>query len=248
MAEYPGFDVLVARLAGHRGLGVRALAGRAGVSQLELRQVFDGVPPSPALLRRLAPALGLRSPDLFVIAGANVPREWAPLDELAGGEVPGLAMRMRRLPPGPRGELLAFARALPQQGRTRPLREPRAYERYEPGFGAMLLRMLAHRNLTWAGGAEALYAVSGPCLSAAALGGIGHGSMELTPDLLTAFAHVLGLDPTHLAALTDTPLPDGTPPPDRSLTDVAELIWESRRLTSTQVTELRSRLDDLPTG
>jgi transcriptional regulator with XRE-family HTH domain len=218
------------------------------VSQLELRQVFDGVPPSPALLRRLAPALGLRVPDLFVIAGVKVPREWAPLDELAGGGVPGLAMRMRQLAPGPRGELLAFARALPQQERTRPLREPREYERYEPGFGAMLLRMLAHRNLTWAGGAKALYVVSGPCLSAATLGGIGHGRMELTPDLLTAFAHVLGFAPAHLATLTDTPLPDGTPPPDRALTDVARLIWESRRLSSPQVTQLRSRLDDLPAG
>ena len=249
MAEYhPGFGVLLGRLSGPRGLDVGALADRAGVPEPELRAVVEGAVPSPALLHRLAPALGLRAPDLFVIAGLEPPRESAPVDDLAGGSVPWIAMRARELSPERRGELLAFVRALPREQRTRPVRTPRPYERYEPGFGGMLLRMLAHRNLYWLGGAQALFAVSGPQLSAATVGQVGRGRKELTPELLVAFAHVLGIAPDRLADLTGVDLLDGPPPPHPALADAAELIWEARQLTSDQVSLVRGRLDALLEG
>ncbi len=250
MAEHPGFGVLLDRLVARRGLGIRALAEEAAVPEAELRPVFDGAAPSPALLHRLAPVLALRVPDLFVIAGLEPPPECAPLDALAGGRVPWIAMRSRELSPERRSELLAFARALPQETRTRPettqgRRTPPEYERYAPGFGAMLVRMLAHRNLTWAGAAKALYAVSGPYLSAATVGQVGRGRKELTPELLVAFGNALGVAAADLAALTGIDLPDGPPPHDPAVADAAELIWEARRLRCDQVAEVRARLEAL---
>ncbi|WP_217236210.1 hypothetical protein [Streptomyces sp. AC555_RSS877] len=248
MAEHPGFGVLLARLAARRGLGIRALAEEAAVSEAELRPVFDGAAPSPALLHRLAPVLAQRVPDLFVLAGLEPPPEWAPLDPMAGGRVPWIAMRSRELSPERRGELLAFARALPQETRTRPERTQGRRtppERYAPDFGAMLVRMLAHRNLTWAGAAKALYAVSGTYLSAATVGQVGRGRKELTPELLVAFANALGVAAADLAALTGIDLPDGPPPHDPAVADAAELIWEARRLRCDQVAEVRARLEAL---
>lgn len=248
MTEFPGFGVLLTRLSSQLGLDLDALAARTGTPEPELRKVFRGATPTPVLLHRLAPALNLRVPDLYVIAGLNVPEELAPLDELAGGSVPWMAMRSRQLSPSQRGQLLAFTRALPQEKRTRPVRPPRGYERYDPSYGAMLLLMLANRNLTWTSGAKALHAVSGPYLSGATVGQLARNRKPLTPDLLIPFANVLGMPADHLAALTDIALPFAPPPHDPELTDAAELIWEARRLSAGQVSQVGARLEALLEG
>ncbi|MCD7439768.1 hypothetical protein K4B79_16230 [Streptomyces lincolnensis] len=234
MTEHPGFGALLARSSRHRGLDAGGLAGLAGVPEPDLREVLDGAAPDPALLHRLAPALNLRTPDVFALAGVDVPEELAPLDSTAGSGVPRLVMKARRLSPGRRAALLAFVRGLPQEERTRPVPSPRPYERYEPSFGAVLVRMLANRNLTWSGGARALYSMSGLYLSAATVGQMGHGRLPITPDFLVASAHTLGIPAGHLAALADLPLP-GESAPGPMLIDAAELIWETRRLSFAQV-------------
>ena len=246
MTELPGFGVLLSRLSERRGWELGDLAGRAGVPEAGLRALSGGAVPGPALLGRLAPALGLRVPDLYVIAGMEVPQELAPLDDSAGYGASLLAVRSRQLSPERRGELLGCVRALPQEERTRPVPAPRPYERYGPGFGALLLGMFANRNLTRTSGVRALYAVSGPVLSAATLGMVGHGRKELTPGLLTDFAHLLGVDAGDLAVLSGIGLPDGRPPHDPAIDDVAALLWEARRLSSAQVAMLRATLDASP--
>lgn len=51
-----------------------ALANAAGVPSRELATAAkEGTAPSPDLIRKLAPALGFHTADLFVIAGLPVP-------------------------------------------------------------------------------------------------------------------------------------------------------------------------------
>jgi hypothetical protein len=75
MDESPASDVLIRRLLDHRGLDAPVLAGMSGPG---LRAARGGSEPAIALLGRLAPALGMRLPDLLVITGLPVPEELAP--------------------------------------------------------------------------------------------------------------------------------------------------------------------------
>lgn len=113
-----------------------------------------------SLLRWLATALGMHVPDLYLIAGMEVPPDLAPLDAKAGPWAARLVWKAGELPERYQGELLDFARSLPQQGRAEPFPPPRKYEQYPPGFGGMLARMLATRNLDWMSSVRVLYAVS----------------------------------------------------------------------------------------
>ncbi|MFF1798576.1 hypothetical protein ACFVXQ_30915 [Kitasatospora sp. NPDC058263] len=73
MSELPGFAALLARLLDHRGPEPAESARRAGVTDAELAAVLDGAAPDPALLRRLAPALGLDT--AFEIEIGTQPRQ-----------------------------------------------------------------------------------------------------------------------------------------------------------------------------
>ena len=235
MTGFPGFDVLLARLASHQQPDIADLSRTAGIPEPELRAVLAGTVPSPSLLRRLAPALHLHAADLCVIAGVAVPDELAPLDVRAGGRVPYLVENAMSLPPEHRHRLRRLVRSLPQEKRTQPVHTPRAYEEYERGFGGVLVRMLSNRNLGWVGTARTFLYLTGRYWSASTYGMVGHGRKELTPDLLVDFATVLGIPADTLSVLTGIDLPDGIPPRNPAVVDVAELMWEVRRLTVDQV-------------
>ncbi|MFE9429021.1 hypothetical protein ACFYNO_39435 [Kitasatospora sp. NPDC006697] len=85
--------------------------------------------------------------------------------------------------------------------------------------------------------AKALHAVTGGriYLSASTIGGIGRGTVEVTPELVAGFAGLLGNPAADLAALGRVCLPDDLPPLHSGATDVAAVIWEARRLTTTQL-------------
>ncbi|MFV2176728.1 hypothetical protein ACFHW2_21340 [Actinomadura sp. LOL_016] len=240
MAEYPGFGVLVARLSGHRDLDVDALARLAGVEESELQAVYDGAAPSPAQVRALAPALGFHVADMFVIADMGVPDELAPLDAGARTRVSQLVGLAVRLSPDRRRRLFQLVAALPQEDRTQPVPPPRAHEQYQPGLGALFLRMLGNRNLGWLGAAKTLaHLTNGHVyLAASMIGMVGHGRKELTPDLVTGFAIVLGIPADDLAAMTGIELGGVTMPHNPAAADVAELIWNVRRLKADQVRQL----------
>jgi transcriptional regulator with XRE-family HTH domain len=110
-----GFGVLLARLSERRHLDAASLAQRAGVAESELLRVLAGAVPSPALLRRLAPALRLHTADLFVIAGAALPEDLAAVDVKARGLLPGLVKVAVLLPPAGRAELRRLVRSLPRR-------------------------------------------------------------------------------------------------------------------------------------
>ncbi|SEG56201.1 hypothetical protein SAMN04489712_106293 [Thermomonospora echinospora] len=245
MTEHPGFGVLLARLSAHRNLDVGALSPLVGAGEPELQAVMGGAAPDSSLLRRLAPVLGLRTADLFVMAGAVVPDDLAPLDAKAGLLVPPLVKRAVSLPSEHVHRLRQLVRSLPQQNRTQPVPPPPAWEQYQPGFGALLVRMLRNRSLAWTGSAMVLLCLTGRYLAGATIGAVGGGRKELTPDLLADFATVLGIPADDMAALTGIELPDVAPRQNPVAADVAELIWDVRRLTADQVEQVRTTAESL---
>lgn len=234
----PHFGVLLARLASHRQLSVSALAETAGVREPELQRVLDGDLPSSALLRRLAPALGLHAADLFALADVALPDDLAPLDSRASVWIPIIANLAMFMSPEKRQLLRQLVDSMPREPRTQPAREPKRYEHYDTGFGAALVRMLHARNLDWLGGAKAMTTLADVPLSAVTVGAIGQGRLELSPALLTGFAKVLGISPGLLSALTGTVLPADVPADGSPAADVADLIWKMRSLTLDQVRQV----------
>ncbi|MFI6405970.1 hypothetical protein [Streptomyces sp. NPDC050548] len=98
--------------------------------------------------------------------------------------------------------------------------------------------MIGNRNLNWSGTAKTFLCLTGRYWSAATYGMVGHGLKELTPDLLVDFGTVLGVPVDTLSVLTGIDVPDGTPPQKPASADVAELIWDVRRLTADQVRQV----------
>ncbi|MFD9125061.1 hypothetical protein [Kitasatospora sp. NPDC059571] len=236
MTAFPGFGELVARLSDHLRLDTAALARSAGLPAPELRAVFDGLTPTGAQLRRLAPALGLHTADLFAIADVVVPDELSPLDRNAAPRIPRLVGTAVVLPQERRDELQRFVRSLPQEPRVRPVPEPRPYERYEHGGGgALLMRMAANRNLGRTAAARTFLLLTGRYWSAATYGAVGRGRIPLTPDLVADFATVLGIPTGILAALTGIEPAGAAPAQDRATTYAAEIIWDARRLSADQL-------------
>lgn len=248
MSGLADFGVLLARLLDYRKLNVDDLSVLSGIPLSELRPVLGGALPDSSLFERLAPALGLHTADLIVMAGAPVPGELAPQERRAGGLVPALAGYALKLPPQSRRRLLAFTRSLPQHNRAAPVPAQKTYEQYPPSFGALLLRMLGNRNLDWGSTAQLLYLLRGLVLSGSTVGMVGHGRKEVDASLLAGFAAVLGIPVGELAALGGIDLPGGIFPLDPAVGDVAELIWQTRRLTADQVEQARSEARSLQQG
>ncbi|WP_406300968.1 hypothetical protein OG948_59710 (plasmid) [Embleya sp. NBC_00888] len=232
MTQDSGFGVLLAWLLDRRELGVRDLADRAGVTADEVRAVLAREAPGERLLRRIAPAVGLRTVDLFILAGSAVPEDLAPLDGAAEEWAPRIVSDGIHLPAAGRRELLRVIRSLPQEERLSVF-VPKPLAALADRGGAVV-RMLQYRNLSWTGMQRALAVATPTLLSASTYGLIGSGRKELSPRLVTDFAAVLGIDALELAALTGVHLPEVPPPPPPEAVDAAALLWEARRLSATQ--------------
>jgi hypothetical protein len=239
MIELPGFGLLLARLSQYRQLDVGGLSRSAMVSETELQAVLDGGVPGPSLLRRIAPALNLHIADLFVMAGLAVPDDVAPLDVKATSMVDQLVRYAIRLPADQRRRVRRYAQSLPQQDRSQPAWMPPVYEQYEQSLGAIVVRMLRNRNLDWSRSATILFRLTGlGPLAASTIGAIGHGRKELTPELLVGFATVLAIPVDDFAALTGIEVAYDASALNPAATEVAELIWDVRRLAVDQVRQV----------
>jgi hypothetical protein len=246
MSEYPGFGILLARLLDSRGMDAGSLPGTEG-ERGELRAALAGAAtPGRSLLGQLAAWLGMHVPDLYIVAGMEVPPELAPLDAKAGPWGARLVWRAGQLPQEHASELLDFARSLPQRDRAEPFPPPKKFEQYPPGFGGMLARMLAARNLRWESSVRVLYTVSLGHVywSAATVGLVGRGRKEVTPALATVFAAALGIPASDLAAIGGLRLPaDPEIPLNPSAATLAALSWEARRLTAEQAQAVNGRAE-----
>ncbi|MEV6176216.1 hypothetical protein ACIHAR_04370 [Streptomyces sp. NPDC052016] len=214
---FPGPDVLLARL----GTVEQPLTGEN--------------------LRRLAERLGMRGPDLFLVAGLAVPDDELLLDEEAGRELPRLVRHALRAPAPGRRRLRDRARSLSEAPRHLALRQQRPYEQYPPGYGSLLVRMLALRNLGWSSAAKVMSLMSGVHLSAATIGAVGRGTKQLDAELLHGFAAVLGIPVDVLARLTGVRRAAESGGLPTEVADTAALLWDVRHLTADQVRDL-SRL------
>ncbi|MGW4464034.1 hypothetical protein [Micromonospora sp. NPDC004704] len=222
------FEVLLRRLTDRRGWSAATVASKMG-SDIA----------TPEALRRLAPALGWHLADLFVLAGQQLPADLAPTDPKAD---PGrIAWDFVAVPPA-RPILLAAARAMPQQplvGLLPPLRpfpEDRA--------SAIIGRLLHYRNLKGTSVAQLLLYSGGPYLSRPTVNQISLGGKALDPQLVSGFAHFLGIPVGDLAALCEVDMTEDVPAPAYS-DGLAELMWEGRRLTFQQIRELVALGHDL---
>ncbi|MEV6679279.1 hypothetical protein AB0N09_20870 [Streptomyces erythrochromogenes] len=249
VAGEAGFGGALERLAGHRRLDAAALARFAGVAGAEVTAVLRGGTPDGVLLRRLAPALGVRTADLFATAGVAVPDDLAPLDPSAGWDVPALVRRALALAPEQREALREFAKSLPEEEPARPAPPTPAHEDYPAGPGGALMRMARNRNLGWSATAKTFLLLTGRYWAASSYGRVGRGLTPLTPDLVADFSTVLGVPAGTLAAITGVaPLPVAVEP-DPAVHGVAELVWDVRRLTADrflQVLDLAERTPDGP--
>ncbi|MFB7619340.1 hypothetical protein [Kitasatospora sp. NPDC056181] len=234
------FGALLARLMGHRTIDASVLSTVVGAGLEELQTVLGGRPATERLLRELGPVLGLHAADLFVLAGRPVPDDLTPVTRNPHWSVSPVVYNTMVMPAEHRRPLLDAIRAQPLVRREGRGGTDRPHHRYEPGFGAVLLELAHSRNLTWTCTAKALYAVTDGriYLSASTIGGIGRGTVEVTPELVAGFAGLLGIPARDLAALGGIRLPDDLPPLHPRAADVAAVIWEARRLTTAQLQEV----------
>ncbi|MEU7880649.1 hypothetical protein [Microbispora bryophytorum] len=243
MVGEEGFGVVLKRLADRRHLDLGALPS---IPESELVALFQGGAPSTSLLRQLAAVLDLHAADLFAIAGVGVPKDLAPVDATAGGSVPYLVRDAVRLPLEKRAVLRQFVASLPQEGRAQPISKPPVHEQYPVGPGALLMRMVRNRNLGWTATAKTFFEVTGRYWSAATYGGVGHGRTQLTLELLADFSAVLDVPADDLAALTGVALPGAATVTKPTVAGVAELIWDVRRLTESQLRQVSDLAKSMP--
>ncbi|MEU8650128.1 hypothetical protein [Streptomyces sp. NPDC048737] len=222
------FQELLPRLMEGRGLDFRLVSELTGLPQAELMAVADGVMPDSEFLGRLAPVLRWRAVDLLVVAGASVPEDELRFDGESRIWIPRLVSSAMRIPVNSRIELLEYARSMPE-GEVRGTSSiPKAYEQYGASSGALVVRMLANRNLDWPTSAKVLYHASGLTFAASTIGAIAHGRKGLTPDLVDAFGGILGIPSSDLSALTGVEMSDDSS--KRTAEEIADLIWEVRFL------------------
>lgn len=189
-------------------------------------------------MRREADDLGLRHLDALLVAGLDVPDECRPHEKPDGGAITRLVRQALRLSEPDRKRLLEAARSLPVLPRAAQVeRRPRGGPN-PPGFGAVLVRMLALRNLTWTTAPKVIFLMSGVLLAASSIGLIADGRREVDAELLIGVSAVLGIPAGVLQTVMGVDLGIGEhehPPEHR---DVAELIWEVRQRPASQVREL----------
>jgi hypothetical protein len=177
---------------------------------------------------------------LFVLAGQDLPADLAPTDPTAD---PGrLAWDYVAVPPA-RPILLIAAQAMPQQPLVGlALLPPHPFP--ENREVAIIGRLLYYRNFKGTSAAQLLLYSGGPYLSRPTVNKIALGGKALDPQLVSGFAHFLGIPVGDLAVLCDVEMTEDVPAP-AYVGGLAELMWEGRRLTSRQIQELAALGHDL---
>ncbi|MDG6110273.1 hypothetical protein [Dactylosporangium aurantiacum] len=211
------------------------LAYEMDVPGAELAAVVKGsAAPSPNLVRKLAPALGIHTADLFVIAGLPVPDDLVSAWPTSPWDVGSILQHAIRMNADQRSQLEALVRSLPVQPRP----GPAPTDDYPDTPGALLLRLLRNRNIR-PYNAKVLMAVGGgPYVSDSTVAGLGPGRVVITPQYVTAFAHLLGYQPGDVVALTGVgPVVEDAQVHPASV-QIAALAWRARRLTSEQLKEV----------
>jgi hypothetical protein len=107
------------------------------------------------------------------------------------------------------------------------------------------MRLARNRNLGWTAVAKTFLAVTGRYWSAATYGGVGRGTTPVTAELLADFCAVLDMPSEDLVEVSGVALPNVPSKAMPTIAGVAELIWDVRRLTHTQVEEARNLVESM---
>lgn len=205
------------------------------MSSAELAAVVkDGAVPSPDLVGKLAPVLGIHTADLFVVAGLPVPDDLASAWPTPPWNVGSIVRYAIRMDTGQRSDLEALIRSLP----VRPSTGSAPADDYPDAPGALLLRLLRNRNIHPYNARILNEVGGGPYVSDATIAGLGSGMVVITPQYVTAFAYLLGYRPGDVVALTGVGpvLEDANVHPASA--EIAALAWHARRLNSAQLSEV----------
>lgn len=241
VTELPVGSALLGRLLERRLADPATAARAAGVSASELDAVLAGGHASDVLLRGLASPLGLHAADLFVIAGREVPADLAPAWGTRPWHVGHLMRSAMRLFGARFDRIHELVRTLP----AGPPADPPPPTRCPAGPGALVLGLLANRNIR-PHIAQLLHLVGdGPYVSDSTVYLVLHGKSTLTPRYITAFAAVLGIPADDLAALTGVGPPVDTARLYPRRASLAALAWDARRLNSEQLAHVQQLAFDL---
>lgn len=116
----------------------------------------------------------------------------------------------------------------------------REYDRwFQPGFGAVLMRLFGNRNMPAIQAVKALFMLAsfGPW-SPSTLNLVGHGRKDVSAELVAASVLVLGIPACDLAAMADVRLDEQAGPPEYAISDASALIWEARCIAGAQMAQL----------
>ncbi|MFJ9743118.1 hypothetical protein [Streptomyces sp. NPDC101166] len=221
--------------------------------EIRLARLADSVglspvwPPTGEFLDGLAERTGLRTHDLLLVADLPLPGNTWLFDETAGASS-SLVERSLALSASARRLLRTRARSMTAPADTLAPQELRPYEQYPPGFGSLLLRMLALRNLNWSGAAKAMCLMSGVCKAASTIGAVGRGVKPLDAEMLDGFAATLGTPVVVLAGLTGVQQRAESRELKPEVVDTAALVWEVRHLTWDQESQLTEYAEVLGKG
>ncbi|NUR74183.1 MAG: hypothetical protein HOU81_25520 [Hamadaea sp.] len=207
------------------------LARTTDISYPDLREVLHGSTPNDEMLRRLGPALGIHAADLFVIAGLEVPIDLAPAGPTSPWDVRQIVRTALTMSAGRRVEFGELIQSLPVEPRT----DPMPMFGYPDGPGGMLLRLVRNRNIRpWC--ARILHAVGdGPYVDDSTVAMLGSGRVVITPQYVTAFAHLCGYAPEEMVALVGVGPAITSTRAHPASAEIAALAWNARGLTSDQI-------------
>lgn len=186
----------------------------------------------------MARETGFKILDLCLIAGIDMPDELLSFDKEAGRMIPQVIRRFLSLPESGRQSLLVEARTLANEPRRMFTASKLEIAERPLGFGSLLVQMLALRNLGWSSGSKVMYLMSGTYVSAATIGAIDRGSVELDAQLLSGFSAMLGIPFPVLSSLTGMRVENLDSSRTAEVIDAAQLIWEARYLNETQMRKM----------
>jgi hypothetical protein len=247
--ETPTFGTRIARLIDQRGMDAEELSA-TGIRMSEFRGVLAGVSPSPRLLRLLDPALGVHAADLFALADLDIPRDTAS----SGAKIDyqmldDIVEAARGLTPHQRRHLRRIVASAGQSYDAEPPPPTGGPVASPSGPGKIIMRMLRNRNLDNMSSAVMMYRLAdvGP-LPMSTIAGVGLGRVTLSERLLSGFAVVLGYPVGDLAALLCMKSPHSVSAVEPVSSEIAQLLWDMRRLSSEQLGSVLGEVKALQTA
>jgi len=225
--------VAIGRLMGYLGISEADLADRAGCRQADVESFLGGGVIQDDVIARMAEVLDMDLADFYAASEMAIPGCLTPVDAAASDSVAALAQLAMKASADDVRRMRVMAGGLSSPDCSQDDRPPEEV-RYR-GDGAIVIRMLQNRNLSFGGMAYAVLPMSGLYLSPSTYAMIRAGRRPIKPVELNVFAVTLGIPPGKLAALVGLELADVMHPATELQQEVARLMVDVRRLDKAQI-------------